>query len=54
MEMNKKQKIFDAVKTMRDVRDKISLETQDMNLEELKAYIKKRLSESNAKVVGHG
>ena len=35
MEMNKKQKIFDAVKTMRDVRDKISLETQDMNLEEL-------------------
>ena len=42
----KKTKTFDAVKMMRDIRDKISAETQGMTLEQLKLYmaehIKKR------------
>ena len=41
MEPTKKQKTFDAVKMMRDIRDKISLETQGMTFEELKVYIEK-------------
>ncbi len=53
MESNKIEKQFDAVKMMRDIRDKISIETQNMNFEELKAYIKKKLSENNTKLVGH-
>ena len=32
---------FDAVKSMREIRDKISLEIADMNFEQLKAYFKK-------------
>lgn len=43
METTKKQKTFDAVKMMREIRDKISRETQDMTFEELKAYIEKKL-----------
>lgn len=35
------KKTFDAVKMMREIRDKISEETQNMTFEELKAYIKK-------------
>ncbi len=31
---------FDAVKSMREIRDKISLEIADMNFEQLKAYFK--------------
>jgi hypothetical protein len=31
---------FDAVKDMREIRDKISLEIADMNFEQLKAYFK--------------
>jgi hypothetical protein len=52
MEMIKKQKTFDAVKMMREIRDKISAETQNMTFEELKAYIKKQLSESKTRLVG--
>lgn len=52
METTNKQKIFDAVKMMRDIRTKISDETQDMSFEELKAYIKKQLTESETKLVG--
>jgi len=52
METNKKEKTFDAVKMMRDIRDKISQETQNMTFEQLKAYIKDRLTENNAKLVG--
>ncbi len=37
----KRKKKFDAVKMMRDIRDKISLETKNMNLEELRAYFEK-------------
>lgn len=35
------KKTFDAVKSMREIRDKISLDIADMNFEELKAYFKK-------------
>lgn len=33
---------FDAVKSMREIKDKISLEIQDMNFEQLKAYFKEK------------
>ena len=36
------QKDFDAVKFMRDTRDKISAEIQNMNFEELKKYFEQR------------
>ncbi len=52
METTKKQKTFDAVKMMRDIRDKISLETQGMTFEELKAYIEKKLKKNKVKPVG--
>ena len=52
METTKKQKTFDAVKMMRDIRDKISLETQGMTLEELKEYIEKKLRKNKVKPVG--
>ena len=42
METNKKEKQFDAVKMMREIRDKISSETENMTFEELKVYIKKQ------------
>jgi hypothetical protein len=44
MEMNKKVKEFDAVKMMREIRDKINLETKDMNFEELRKYIDSNLT----------
>ena len=52
MKTTKKEKDFDAVKMMRDIRDKISAETQDMTFEELKTYINKKLTESKSKIVG--
>ncbi len=52
METIKNQKTFDAVKMMREIRDKISFETQNMSFEELKAYIKKQLADNKAKLVG--
>lgn len=52
MKTNKPNKKFDAVKMMRDIRDKISSETQNMTFEELKAYIKKQLADSKTKLVG--
>ncbi len=45
-----KKKTFDAVKMMRDIRDKVSSETQNMSFEELKAYIDTRLSEGKTKL----
>ena len=36
------KKDFDAVKFMRETRDKISLETQNMNFEQLKKYFEER------------
>ncbi len=52
METSKKEKQFDAVKMMRDIRDKISAETQNMTFDELKAYIKQQLVDSKSKLVG--
>jgi hypothetical protein len=52
METIKKEKAFDAVKMMREIRDQISAETENMTFEELKAYINKQLSESKTKLVG--
>lgn len=52
MKTNKKQKKFDAVKMMRDIRDKISSETQNMTFDELKAYMKAKIQESKLKPVG--
>ena len=52
METTKKEKTFDAVKMMRDIRSKISAETQNMTFEELKAYIQKHLADSKTKLVG--
>lgn len=51
MKTNKKEKTFDAVKMMRDIRDQISSETSGMSFEELKAYIKQKLA-NNTKLIG--
>lgn len=48
----KKEKTFDAVKMMRDIRDKVSAETQDMTYDELKAYIKKQLDKKEVNLIG--
>ena len=45
-------KNYDAVKEMRKIRDQISAETQNMNFDELKAYIKNQLAKSKTKMVG--
>jgi len=37
---------------MREIRDKISTETQNMTFEELKAYIKKKLEDNPSKLIG--
>lgn len=52
METTKKEKQFDAVKMMRETRNKISSETQNMTFEELKAYIQQQLTDSKSKLVG--
>lgn len=48
----KSVKQFDSVKMMREIRDKISSETQNMTLEELKAYIKQQLAVKKTKLIG--
>jgi hypothetical protein len=45
-------KTFDAVKMMRDIREKISVETQGMNLAELKKYLAEKLKASKLKPLG--
>lgn len=52
MEPTKEKKQYDSVKMMREIRDKISSETQNMTFEELKAYIKQQLADSKTKLVG--
>jgi hypothetical protein len=37
---------------MREIRDKISSETENMTFEELKAYIKKQLADDKTRLVG--
>ncbi len=49
--MNKKEKRFDAVKMMREIRDKISSETANMSFEELKKYMESRLKKGGLKPV---
>jgi len=52
METIKKEKSFDAVKMMREIRDKVSSETQNMTFAELKAYIQAKIKESKLKPIG--
>ena len=52
METIKKEKNFDAVKMMRDIREKVSSETQNMSFAELKEYIQTKIKESKLKPVG--
>jgi len=52
MKRSKKEKSFDSVKMMREIRDKISQETQDMTFDQLKMYIKTKLTENNTKLIG--
>jgi len=45
---NKKDtKTFDAIKVMRQIRDKLSLEIMNMSFEEERVYLDKLLSEEN-------
>lgn len=48
MKTETKIKDFDAVKMMRDIRDKISLEIQNMSFAEIKEYFKKRREQFEA------
>ena len=43
MPTKKKNKTFDAVKMMREIRDKVSAETRDMSFDELQKYISLRI-----------
>jgi hypothetical protein len=43
------EKTFDAIKVMRQIRDKLSLEIMDMSFEEERAYLDKLLAEGNKK-----
>jgi hypothetical protein len=52
METIKKEKTFDAVKMMRNIREKISAETQNMTFVELKQYMDTKMKESKLKPVG--
>lgn len=52
METIKKEKPFDAVKMMREIRDKVSSETQNMTFAELKEYIQNKIKESKLKPIG--
>jgi hypothetical protein len=47
-----KEKSFDAVKMMREIRDKISSETQNMTFEELKKYIDSQIKNGGLKPIG--
>ena len=44
-----KEKNFDAVKTLREIRDQLSKEIMNMTFAEEKAYLKKLLSKKTAK-----
>lgn len=37
-----KEKYFDAVKTFRDIKDKISKDIADMNFEQIQAYLRNK------------
>ena len=42
--MKKSEKSFDAVQTMRQLRDRLSAQCKEMTFEEQKRYIRERLS----------
>ena len=42
--MTKREKPFDAVQLMRQIRDKLSEQMKDMRFEEQKCYMKERLA----------
>jgi hypothetical protein len=46
---DKKEKAFDAVKTMREIRDQFSKEIMNMTFAEEKAYLKKLLAKKTAR-----
>lgn len=52
MKSTEKNKDFDAVKMMREIRDKVNADTHEMSFEQLKAYIKRQLSNHPAKLIG--
>lgn len=52
MENKQRKKTFDAVDMMREIRDKITEETQNMNFEQLKKYIADRLKKSRLRTIG--
>lgn len=52
METTRKEKQFDAVKMMREIKDKISSETQNMTFDELKEYVKQKLDNNKTKLIG--
>jgi hypothetical protein len=52
MKMTKKEKTIDAVKMMRDIRNKVSAETQNMTFDELKEYIQEKITKSKLRPVG--
>lgn len=52
METTKEKNQFDTVKMMREIRDQISAETQNMTFAELKAYIKQKFAENNTRLIG--
>jgi hypothetical protein len=52
MKTKVEEKSFDAVKMMREIRDKISSETQNMTFEELKKYIDSRIKNGGLKPIG--
>jgi len=47
--IKKVTKSFDAIKVMRQIRDKLSLEIMNMSFEEERAYLDKLLSDRNKK-----
>ena len=49
---NNKKKNFDAVKMMRDIRNQISSETENMTFAEFKAYIQQKLASNKARILG--
>ncbi|HZK76685.1 MAG TPA: hypothetical protein VFD13_07230 [Candidatus Kapabacteria bacterium] len=51
MKTKKQPKSFDAVKMTRQIRDKITAETQGMNFEQMKAYIAERLKTTKFKLL---
>ena len=48
----KTDKKFDSVKMMREIREKISKDTQKMNFKELKKYMQSKFKASGYKPIG--